>query len=82
MLDKVKDKQEKQEKPPKVMINKADEIVTRNVEFVGLTDIMFNRYPGDNNTQLEAHQKLYLTPDGSQHIGLPSLESHVISVCP
>ncbi len=34
---------------------------------------MFDRYPGDNNTQLEPHQKLYLEPGGSRVIGLPSI---------
>ena len=64
MLDKTK---------PRLLLSKADETVTRNVELTGLTDIMFDRYPGDNNTKLEAHQKLYLHPEGSQVIGLPSL---------
>jgi hypothetical protein len=59
----------------KLQLSKADETVTRSVELTGLTDIMFDRYPGDNNTKLEAHQKLYLTPDASQHIGLPALNT-------
>jgi len=51
----------------------ATEIVTRKVKLRGLTDIMFDRYPGDNDTRLEPHQKLYLEPGGSRVIGLPSL---------
>jgi hypothetical protein len=43
------------------------------VKLVGLVDIMFDRYPGDNNTQLEPRQKLYLEPGGSRVIGLPSI---------
>jgi hypothetical protein len=40
---------------------------------VGLSPIMFDRYPGDNNTKLEPHQKFYLQPGASRVIGLPSL---------
>jgi hypothetical protein len=43
------------------------------VVLVGLKDIMFDRYAGDNNTQLEPYQKLYLQPGGSQVIGLPAI---------
>ena len=49
------------------------QIVTRKVVLVGLKDIMFDRYAGDNNTQLEPYQKLYLQPGGSQVIGLPAI---------
>lgn len=52
---------------------KTADLITRNIELTGLTDIMFDRYPGDNNTKLEAHQKLYLEPGESRVIGLPSL---------
>ena len=34
---------------------------------------MFDRYAGDNKTKLEPWQKLYLKPDGSRVIGLPTL---------
>lgn len=56
-----------------VKIAKVTDIVTRKVSLVGLTDIMFDRYPGDNNTKLEPHQKFYLEPGGSRVIGLPAL---------
>lgn len=56
-----------------VKLNRADQAVTRRVTFRGLTDVMFDRYAGDNNTKLEPWQKLYLAPDGSQVIGLPSI---------
>jgi hypothetical protein len=56
-----------------VLATKTTDLVTRTVELTGLTDIMFDRYPGDNNTKLEAHQKLYLEPGASRVIGLPSL---------
>jgi hypothetical protein len=39
----------------------ATDIVTRRVKLVGMTPIMFDRYPGDNATKLEPHQKLYLS---------------------
>ena len=56
-----------------VLTAKVTDIVTRSVTLVGLTDIMFDRYPGDNDTKLEPHQKLYLEPGASRVIGLPSL---------
>jgi hypothetical protein len=56
-----------------VKITRVTDMVTRKVKLVGLTDIMFDRYPGDNNTRLEPHQKLYLEPGDSRVIGLPSL---------
>lgn len=34
---------------------------------------MFDRYAGDNQTQLDAHQKLYLEPGDNRVIGLPAL---------
>jgi hypothetical protein len=67
MLDKVIDKS------PPVRIAKITDIITKQVTFQGLTDIMFDRYPGDNNTRLEPHQKLYLEPGDSRVIGLPSI---------
>lgn len=36
---------------------------TINVEFTGVRPMMFNRYAGDNNTQLPAEDKMYLTAD-------------------
>src|SRR5262245_63991397 len=54
-------------------VNRSTDIVTRKVVLSGLTDIMFDRYPGDNSTKLEPYQKLYLAPDASRAIGIPSL---------
>src|SRR5262245_44605009 len=56
-----------------VAVNRSTDILTRNVVLLGMTDIMFDRYPGDNTTKLEPHQKLYLASDGSRNIGIPSL---------
>src|SRR6266567_2021226 len=56
-----------------VLTAKPTDLITRNVKLVGLTDIMFDRYPGDNDTKLEPHQKLYLEPGDSRVIGLPAL---------
>jgi len=47
--------------------------IKRKVRLVGLTDVMFDRYPGDNSTKLEPWQKLYLSPNGPKVIGLPAL---------
>lgn len=48
------------------------EKVTRQVHLRGLTDIMFDRYPGDNDTKLEPWQKLYLGGETGRTICLPS----------
>lgn len=39
------------------------EVVTRKVTLSGITDIMFDRYAGDNKTQLDWTQKIYLRPE-------------------
>lgn len=56
-----------------VTTTKVTDTVTRKITLTGLVDIMFDRYPGDNDTKLEPHQKLYLQPGASRIIGLPSL---------
>lgn len=48
------------------------EVVRRTVLIRGLTDIMFDRYPGDNDTKLEPWQKLYLAGETGRTICLPS----------
>lgn len=48
------------------------EKITRRVRLRGLTDIMFDRYPGDNDTKLEPWQKLYLGGETGRMICLPS----------
>lgn len=56
-----------------VKINRHTDIITRKVVLCGIKDIMFDRYAGDNKTQLEPHQKLYLQPgSGFPIIGLPA----------
>ncbi len=47
------------------------ESVTRRVVLTGLTDIMFDRYAGDNRTKLEWHQKIYLQP-GTNILAIPT----------
>lgn len=56
-----------------VKINTATEIINRRVKLCGITDIMFDRYAGDNSTKLEPWQKLYFQPGNSKAIGLPAL---------
>jgi len=56
-----------------VKINRVTDSIERNVELCGMSDIMFDRYAGDNNTKLEPHQKLYFRPGDSRVIGLPAL---------
>jgi hypothetical protein len=48
------------------------ELIRRTVRLRGLTDIMFDRYPGDNDTKLEPWQKLYLGGAEGRSIMLPS----------
>lgn len=50
---------------------KLVQAVTRKVVLRGLTDIMFDRYAGDNKTQLRPDQRMYLKHDGS--LFLPNL---------
>jgi hypothetical protein len=56
-----------------VLTSKVSDVVVRKVTLVGLVDVMFDRYPGDNQTKLEPHQKLYLAPGEARVIGLPAL---------
>lgn len=56
----------------KVQATKPTETVRRRVTLTGLKDIMFDRYAGDNKTQLEPSQKLYLEPGELPVIGLPT----------
>lgn len=50
------------------MLNKS---ITRTVTLTGITEILFDRYAGDNKTQLAPDQRLYLTPEKTVY--LPSL---------
>ena len=52
------------------------ETVIRTVTLEGITDIMFDRYAGDNNTKLEWSQKIYLVP-GTSILALPT--SNIVS---
>lgn len=55
-----------------VKINKPTDLITRTVTLDGISDVMFDRYAGDNSTQLDPDQKFYLTPGVSPIIGLPA----------
>jgi hypothetical protein len=59
--------------PATIKINRPTDLITRHVELVGITEIMFDRYPGDNQTKLEPQQKLYFLPGDTKTIGLPTL---------
>jgi hypothetical protein len=56
-----------------IKINLPNDIVTRKITLTGMTDIMFDRYAGDNNTKLEPNQKLYVSPIDSATIGIPAV---------
>lgn len=45
----------------------------RKVVLQGMTDIIFDRYPGSNDTKLEPWQKLYIHPEDQETICLPFL---------
>src|ERR1700704_354275 len=55
-----------------VKIHKPTDTIIRKVTLTGTQDIMFDRYPGDNSTQLEPYQRLYFKPGDSKVIGLPT----------
>ncbi len=42
----------------------SPDLTTRRVRLEGFTAIMFDRYPGDNVTELPPGQKMYFLPDG------------------
>jgi hypothetical protein len=46
------------------------QITKKQVKLIGLTPIMFDRYSGDNKTELTPEQKLYTR---NQHLVLPNL---------
>lgn len=46
--------------------------IERVVCLEGLTDVMFDRYPGDNSTKLAWHEKVYLRP-GTRELCLPAM---------
>lgn len=56
-----------------VKISKPTDIIERKVRLCGLTEIMFDRYAGDNKTKLEPWQKFYLQPGDTKVIGIPAL---------
>lgn len=56
-----------------VRINRPTDIIRRKVVLCGKTDIMFDRYAGDNQTKLTPSQKLYLSPIDSKTIGIPAI---------
>ena len=68
---KVKDNGKAKEPKTRAEAGTREKIV-RTVHVTGLTDIMFDRYPGDNDTKLEPWQKLYLGGENGRQIMLPS----------
>lgn len=56
-----------------ILINRPTDLIQRKVRLVGRTDIMFDRYAGDNSTKLDLKQKLYLDPRDGKTIGLPAI---------
>lgn len=56
-----------------MLLAKPTDDIIRKVHLSGLTDIMFDRYPGDNNTKLEPWQKFYFDPACDKAIVLPAL---------
>lgn len=50
----------------------AQKTSVRKVMLTGLADIMFDRYPGDNKTELPPEKKFYFMPDG-ETLMLPAM---------
>lgn len=50
--------------------------IVRRITLTGVTDIMFDRYAGDNRTQLDWTQKIYMIP-GTSTLCLPT--SNIVS---
>jgi len=46
--------------------------IERIVCLEGINDVMFDRYPGDNNTKLAWHEKVYLRP-GTRELCIPAM---------
>lgn len=55
-----------------VKINQKTDVIERIIILEGTKPVMFDRYPGDNNTKLEVWQKMYLAPGNTKVIGLPA----------
>lgn len=56
-----------------IQIYKPTDLIKRKVKLCGITEIMFDRYAGDNKTKLTPKQKLYLDPRDSKTIGIPAV---------
>jgi len=56
------------------------ETLKRRVKLQGLTPIMFDRYPGDNKTELMPEQKMYFGKDGGLIIPSANLLSFLCAV--
>ena len=52
------------------------DMIVRRITLTGVTDIMFDRYAGDNRTQLDWTQKIYMIP-GTSTLCLPT--SNIVS---
>lgn len=52
-----------------------NDITERRVRIEGLTDIMFDRYAGNNTTQLSPGDKMYFFPDGKT-LCFPAMNVH------
>jgi hypothetical protein len=53
--------------------NAATDTIVRRITLEGTRPIMFDRYAGDNTTQLEPEQKFYFRPGNSKELGVPAL---------
>ena len=49
-----------------------DKTIERKITLSGLSDIMFDRYPGDNKTKLTPEKKFYYMPDG-ETLAMPAM---------
>ena len=53
-------------------MNHTLDVIKRQVTLEGFTPIMFDRYAGDNKTQLPVEEKMYFIP-GTRQLCIPSV---------
>ena len=55
----------------------TEDLIIRNITLEGERDIMFDRYPGNNDTTLPPEEKMYFAKDGKTLV-LPSINLHLL----
>lgn len=61
-----------------IKFNGPNDLIKRKVKLVGMSDLMFDRYAGDNSTKLEVWQKFYFSQIKDRGLVLPALNLHAL----